>query len=486
MFRSRFYIAVVTAVFFVSFTTSCSTRHSRDLGTHDRPLDVTKKERQADVELLASLQSKQNQSASINIIPSKTYRLAELIDIAQQRNPATRQAWLKMREAGRQASIVESALLPFIAATAAAGGQKFSNTIDLPLLGSRDIDNSSSGAVAAVTANWLIFDFGENAARRRVASELQRISGFAFNRLHQQLVYDVAFAFHSRNAALQKQLYAAQAIKNASLLLQAAEKRRKAGVGTKVEVAQARQLLAQTRLTERVAIGEANTAAVSLAASLSLSPTTQIDIQANKTRLPRAGDRKMEKVIDAAFTTRPDVLSTLAQVRAAQKNLDATAASYLPKVMLAGIFATGDASLDVNGFSPNMIGPTRGSGGLIGASVPLYDGNLRRQRMANVRDRLSAARDGVDVAKSAASREIAMAYESLRTALAINHASQELVSAATTTANAAQEAYEKGVGTIIDASLATMSLYTAKEAQVDARRLAQQAAITLALATGKN
>ena len=73
-----------------------------------------------DAALLASIATEQNKGSILpipKVSSNHTYSLPELIDIAQQRNPATRQAWQNLRVAGQQAKIVHSALLPFIAAT---------------------------------------------------------------------------------------------------------------------------------------------------------------------------------------------------------------------------------------------------------------------------------------------------------------------------------------------------------------------------------
>lgn len=457
---------------------------TRDIGSPSRPIQSSATERQQDASLLAELATQERNENLPTLAAGRRYGLAELIDIAQQRNPATRHAWLQMRIAGRQAGIVESALLPFISATVVAGALNFENSLNLPLGGSLAVDDSAEGAAGVITAHWLLFDFGENVARQKVADNLARISGFGFNRLHQQLVFDVALAFHSRTAALQKRQFARQGTERATQLVDAAQRRLDAGVGTEVELAQARQLLAQTRLMERIATGEANSAAVSLASSLALPPTTQISLHANSANLPRVGDRNMIAMIDAAFMSRPDVLASLSQVRAAQNNIDALAASYLPKVALGANVAFGNAGLNLNGASLNNIGPTSGSGVFVGISVPIFDGNLRRQRSEILHDHLSAAQAGVSVARAAASREIAVAYEELRTALAVNQAALELVRAAQTTADAAEKAYAAGIGTISDASLATLGLFTAKEALADSRSAAHIAAATLALATG--
>ncbi|TXL12355.1 hypothetical protein BMR05_15635, partial [Methylococcaceae bacterium HT4] len=127
---------------------------------------------------------------------------------------------------------------------------------------------------------------------------------------------------------------------------------------------------------------------------------------------------------------------------------------------------------DIYGFSVNNIGSAQSSGVLLGIAVPIYDGGLRSHKKQNALDSLAAAKSGVEVTKAAASREVAIAYEGLRTALAVNLAAQELVTASALTADAAQKAYVNGVGTISDASRATLGLYSATETLIDSRRAA--------------
>ncbi len=233
--------------------------------------------------------------------------------------------------------------------------------------------------------------------------------------------------------------------KRATQLADAAEKRGSAGVGTDVEIAQARQLLAQTRVVERVIVGQANAASVSLAAALNMPPTTRIKIRSSRGRLPDPGSKTMDRNIKAAFANRPEVLASIAQVRAAQYDLEATAASYLPKIYTGANLNTGNGGLSINGFEPGGIGNTSATGIFLGVTVPIYDGKVKKTRTQNASDRLAAARLGVSVSKAVASREVGLAYEALRTSLAVYAASQELVAASSTTANAAGTAYAAGI-----------------------------------------
>jgi outer membrane protein len=484
MFRLKLFLPLLPILFLIGCASSKSTVYT---GGYDKPVSISQDEVKADLDLLETLESRKRQKLANTpeVKPERTYDLAELIDIAQQRNPATRRAWLQMRQAGRDADVIKSAMLPIIAAAAITGAQHFNNDVTLPFGNTIGVDGTVSGYAGIITANWLLFDFGENSARQDVAYNLVKISRFGFNRVHQQLVFDVAQAFHNHQASLEKQSYAQQATERAAELVFVANRRKEMGIGNTIEVAQAAQLLAQTKLLEQITRGEVNVSRVSLASSLSLPPSTPILLPQFSNSLPALGDRAMETMINDAFSTRPDVLSALAGVRAAQSNIDVVAAAYMPKVMLGANISVGDAGLNLYGVPLNNIGPAQSSGALISVSVPIYDGKLRRTRKRNAKDKLEAARSGVDVVKDVASLEIAIAYEGFRTALAINQAAQELVDAANVTANAAQEAYANGVGTIGEVSLATLGLFAAKETQINSFRAAYLAAATLALALGE-
>src|SRR5580692_5219338 len=56
----------------------------------------------------------------INIDSSKTYALAELIDLAEQHNPETRFAWAQAKSRAAELGIARSALYPTLSAVAIA------------------------------------------------------------------------------------------------------------------------------------------------------------------------------------------------------------------------------------------------------------------------------------------------------------------------------------------------------------------------------
>lgn len=466
---------------------ACSENTPRDNGSPDRPFLDKEEQKVADRSQLAQLDAEAASDLAQAPVPKsgRSYRLAELIDIAQRRNPATQQAWLIAREAARAQGVVGSALEPIVTLSAVAGKQEFNSSQPIPIIGGVPTPVDVSGSGVVLTANWLLFDFGKNEARQQVAANLSRVADLGFNRVHQQLIYDVSFAYHARLAALSKRSAARQATQKADNLIRAAEKRMKQGVGTTVEIAQARQLAAQTRVIQQNSEGEARATAVNIAALLALPPSTQISLKAPAGRLPRADDKRLESLIENAFLNRSDVLAAIAQVNAAEAGLDAVASSYLPKVYVGGYTSAGNGALNVNGIIPISLNSTGSTGAFVGVTVPVYTGTARQSRLRGAQDRIDQSKSGVQVAKLAATREIALAYENLRTALAVRSAALELLSATRFTSKATLEAYDGGIGDIRETSAAALGQYAAEEALADATRNARQAAATLALATGQ-
>ncbi len=104
---------------------------------------------------------------------------------------------------------------------------------------------------------------------------------------------------------------------------------------------------------------------------------------------------------------------------------------------------------------------------LLGVTVPLYDGGLRRALEGQAR--ADEARSGADLerAREEATREVVSAANNLTTSLAALEASEALVSAAQITFDAALDAYRHGVGSITDAMRAQTALLDAQNTSAD-------------------
>jgi outer membrane protein len=423
---------------------------------------------------------------------AKAYSLPELIDLAESSNPATRIAWNDARRAALAAGIAESAYLPRITASA-VGGFQSDNGSGSTLGSSLGSNSSLSGTVSALSLQWLLFDFGERAAVVDAAKQASLISNIAFTAAHQQLIYSVTLAFYRHAAAQAHLATAAQSLKNAQAVQVAAEDRYKRGIGTVMEVAQARQSTAQANLAVVQATGGSQDAYLAVITAMGISPLTKIKIaNVSGRRLSSSMIAPVETLISEALARRPDVQSAYAGQKASLANVQAAQAEFMPKFFVSANGTYSSGSLDVTALpSVGQQPPTvnindRHLGGSIlgGVAVPLYDGGTRAATLAQAHAEADSADARMTQVREDAVRQIVLADNALHTSLSAYSASQSLATAAQTTFDAALTAYRNGLGSITDLTISETQLLQSKNATTDAYSTALSAAATLALATG--
>jgi len=423
----------------------------------------------------------------------RVYTLVELIDLAESSNPQTRIAWNEARKAALAAGVAESTYLPRLEATVVGtylwnGGNISSN---LPLLQSGN--RSANGVISTVGLQWLLFDFGERSAVIEAARQGSVISNIAFTAAHQKLIHDVSLAFYSHAAARTRVARSEEALRDAQAVQAAAEDRYKHGVGTVVEVSQARQATAQANLAVVEAAGAADDAYVALISAMGVSPLTKIGVaDVSDRKLSPAVSADLDRVVTESLRRRPDVLSALAGQRASQAGVRAARAEFLPKAFITAAAGYGSSSLNVStvpsasgSLSPlELNGHEFGATVFAGVTVPLYDGGVRAAALARARAEADSANARMTAVQDDAVRQIVTANNTLRTSLAAYEASQAVAEAAQTTFESAFAAYRNGVGSITDVTIAQSQLLHAKTGVSDAYSAALSAAATLALATG--
>lgn len=413
------------------------------------------------------------------------YSLPELIDIAQNQNPDTRIAWQQARQAALVVGMGEAVFLPIISASVIGGYQSTSTPLPYAIGSHKDVNTSGSAVVPALALQWLIFDFGQRSALLDAAKHTSYAANVSFNGMHQKLIYDVTRTYFQYGAAQTHRQIAEQTLKNSLKIQDAAEERQKKGIATTVEVALARQQVAQSELRRVVAKGTERDAYQALLGAMGVSPSLDINVAYTEDRaLPDVTNAPTEKMIRLALSQRPDVLASYAAVEAAKAGIKATEADFLPKVYLAGAVAGGDGRFDIQGL-PGISQQTSSSSILVGVSVPLYDGGIRAARVKEAESRAAVAAEGFKKTQELAVREIVVAADTLRSALESNQAALNLVKTSFITYDAALESYRNGVGTITVANEAANGLLNAQQMSSDAHAASLVAAANLAFVMGK-
>ncbi|MBO9707510.1 MAG: TolC family protein [Caulobacter sp.] len=460
-------------------------------------------------EILPQLSSPSDQEHSDHVLPVNTalavtpaapaietgrpYDLAELIDLAQSASPDTRIAWNAARQAALAAGLAKSAYLPRLSASV-LGGHQVSHARPSASGVRADSDSNVDGAVSALTLQWLLFDFGERKALVDSANQVTLAAGINFTAAHQTLIHRVSLAYYAYAAARTRSQNAAQSLDDARAVEKAAQARLAHGVGTIVEVAQTRQASAQAQLFKVQAEGATQDAYVTLLAAMGVPPLTKITIAAPADhQLSTHLGADVAQLISDALGRRPDVLAAHSAVLAGEARERAARAAFLPKVFVAAnaSYATGDLSVTgLPAITPDQpptlnLDSSRSSGLVLGGiTVPIYDGGVRRNAMAQARIRTDTARLTLEQVRNQAIQQIVVADNTLRTSLAAHDAAETLLEAAQTTFDAALTAYRNGLGSAPETLVAERQLLEARNAYADAYSGALSAAATLALATG--
>lgn len=415
----------------------------------------------------------------------QVYDLPALIDLAQLNNPATRLAWSQARQAASAVGLTEAAYLPMLSASVVGGYLSTRRRLPDVLDHQVRVDTSVNGVAPFLNLEWLLFDFGQRDAANQAARNLSVGASFMFNAAHQQLVFDVTRTYYEYGAARQRSRIASDALQNSQSVEDAVTARAKSGLATSVEQAQARQLLAQARLEKVTAEGLERNTYQALLDRLGLPAQSRIQIDdSTATPLPSQHELPQGAVLQRALADRPDIMASIASLKAAESAVDVAQADFLPKVYMAGFIVGGDNELSIGPVSGlSNSGVSRGV--LLGMSLPLYDGGMHRSRLQGARERVNAAQLTLEQLRTSAISEIIVANNLLETALQSYDAASTLIDTTALMYDAALDSYRAGMGTITVVTEAANSLLTARGVHADSHASALIAAASLAFALGK-
>ncbi|WP_263349786.1 TolC family protein [Acidicapsa acidisoli] len=414
-----------------------------------------------------------------SIQQDQTYTLAELVNLAEEHNPATRVAWQTARAQMAALGVARSELYPTVAAVALSQ----TNRSEV-LFGSQFDRQTVQSFSGALDLNYTIFDFGGRAGRITAARSDLLAANFAFNDTHRKIINEVTEAYDRLlNAA--GQVEAARAsLRNAQTVQQAAEDRLNNGLATLPDVLEARSAAAQAQYDLQAALGIEKNTRGDLAAALGTRPTDAIRVQPiDQLTIPEALDDSVGQAMDRAFEQRPDLMQHVAEVRKANAGVKEARAAYYPAF---SITATPSAQ-SLYGLQQQL--PWAHTADLHGElqlrlNWTLFDGGKRKNNLAQAQAKLRAAEAGVNVTRDNIADEVWKAYSNLETALGQRQAAAALLSAADQSYSAVLESYNDGVRNLLDVTAAQATLANARSADVLARAQVLTSLADLVFETG--
>ncbi len=433
------------------------------------------------------------QSAPCDAAPARQLTLADLVDLALCRNPATAVAWASVRSAAANTGIARAAQLPEVTInvgpTISRTDQFNSQTFTTGVVGggvtgggipgqtfSSSLNSTDIGSSANLALSYLLFDFGGRAARIDSARANQRAALASFADTAQTVALNTVTAYNNLQgyrasvvASNASVLFAQQSLGNAAA-------RERAGVATPADRLQAETALAQAQLTLEQAQGSARTAAGTLAVTVGLPPTTVLDLApvpplASADRL----SRDVQTLITEAERLRPDLASRRASLDAAQASARAARSDARPSVEL-------NASDGVN--YANSINDRNSASVGLSFVIPLFNGYDRTYRRAAAQAEVERNVALVEQTRQQAGLDVFTNATALDTQIRVLATARVLINSATASANIAQGRFAAGVGTFTDLLNAQSALANARQQLVSADFGVRNAQAQLARSVG--
>ncbi len=173
-----------------------------------------------------------------------------------------------------------------------------------------------------------------------------------------------------------------------------------------------------------------------------------------------------DNALDVALLDNPGIRSAGYSLRAAEANVAAAKAEYMPSARLTASY--GGSAGDLGNLN-DIADETRFQAGAT-ISVPLFTGGLNRSRVAQALERANAAQINVEGERRSTLQAVSSAYAQSISARATLQAGEEAVRAATVAAEGVRQEAQVGLRTTLDVLNQELELRSAQVTLASARR----------------
>jgi len=250
------------------------------------------------------------------------------------------------------------------------------------------------------------------------------------------------------------------------------------------DVLNARAETSQAVFDLESADGDEQIARVTLAEELGVEPSPNIAIDAqDNAPLPESLTLSIDDLIERAMADRPDLMSQVAEIRAADQEVRAAKAEYRPKIVLSGWAAQQAIWPSADYGTLGAANATVWSASL-SVEWKIFDGGDRKNRLAIAESRKREAQNELTDKHDQAQREVWTGFIAFRTAQKQEQAAVALLESASTSYAASLDAYKYGVKNLVDVVTAEKQLALARLSSVSARSQLFLESVQLEFVTG--
>ncbi len=188
-----------------------------------------------------------------------------------------------------------------------------------------------------------------------------------------------------------------------------------------------------------------------------------------------------DHALDVAMADNPSIRSAIYSQRAAEANVAAAKAEYMPSARLTASYGGSTSDL---GAIDDIGDNTRFQAGAT-ISVPLFTGGLNRSRVAQALERANVAQINVEGERRSTLQSVSSAYAQSISSRATLQAGEEAVRAATVAAEGVRQEAQVGLRTTLDVLNQELELRNAQISLASARRNEYVAQANLLAAMGR-
>ena len=188
-----------------------------------------------------------------------------------------------------------------------------------------------------------------------------------------------------------------------------------------------------------------------------------------------------DAALDVALQDNPGIRAAAYSLRAAEANVAAAKAEYMPSARLTASYGGSNSDFDRIGDIADTTSLTAGAT----LSVPLFTGGLNGSRVAQAFERANAAQINVEGERRSTLQAVSSAYAQALSARASLEAGTEAVRAATVAAEGVRQEAQVGLRTTLDVLNQELELRNAEVTLASARRNEYVAQANLLAAMGR-
>lgn len=251
----------------------------------------------------------------------------ELIDIALENNPATKQAWWNANRAAAALGSAKSACYPHI-----AFDENISNGRNFQFINGPDTSYTKVGA--NLYLNLLLFDFGGRNATINMAKSALMAANWSLDWDIQRVMVQVLEHAYSTLYAQEVLIASKISLDEAEKVLNAAKELNRTGLTPKTDVYTAQAAYYQMKMDYAQQKAALDIQKGSLAAVLGLPANVCFELAPVLDPMPCQEVEQVDILINIALQQRADLMAKQAQLQEMVFNKKRTQSEYLPKVYL--------------------------------------------------------------------------------------------------------------------------------------------------------